>query len=203
MKTLIALLVLLATVGSYAQTYMNFFVTTTNLTSIVVPTNTLMTIVNIYSFPAYKYSGGLTGPAPYETPNLGAVITFPDTDITGISGTLSYPYNWFYAGEGTFYGGPEYLVASRNSTVLGPATVNFNYYNSSPYTDYNLALLLKFEAVNATPAISGFAVQPPSQTASISLQTSTNLTTWTTITNAVYPATNSARFFRMDMTLTK
>jgi hypothetical protein len=62
-------------------------------------------------------------------------------------------------------------------------------------------LIAEFDAVNTTPAIQGFGVQPANSVAQISLETSTDLKTWQTTTNGNYGLTNAARFFRMDMSI--
>jgi hypothetical protein len=55
--------------------------------------------------------------------------------------------------------------------------------------------------VNTTLPAQGVIVQPAGSGASISLQTSTNLTTWAAASNGVYPATDKNRFFRMSLAL--
>jgi hypothetical protein len=83
---------------------------------------------------------------------------------------------------------------SPTLTVLGPAIITFWHPGEG-------FVLIELDAVNTTPAISGFAVQPSNAGASIALETSTNLTTWTAATNGVYDKDSSARFFRMDMSV--
>jgi len=61
--------------------------------------------------------------------------------------------------------------------------------------------LVKFEAVNTTPAIAGFAVQPANNSVAIALETSTDLTTWSPAPNGTYGKTNLARFFRMNLSV--
>jgi len=80
-----------------------------------------------------------------------------------------------------------------NSLCLGPGKI-FLWKGGVPND-----LLLEFDTVNTTPSLQGYAVQPNGKTATIQLQTSSDLTNWQPATNGTYPATNSAAFYRMSL----
>jgi hypothetical protein len=84
--------------------------------------------------------------------------------------------------------------------ILGPATLNL-YDSVGDYTQS--VFLFELDPVNVAPMSSGFTVQPANSGASICLETSTNLTTWTACTNGVYGSDVAARFFRMNLELQK
>jgi hypothetical protein len=88
--------------------------------------------------------------------------------------------------------------------VIGPATIYLtgNLYTYDGTSNGTLILLAEFDAVNTSPAIQGFAVQPANSSAQIGLETSTDLKSWQTTTNGIYGLTNYARFFRMNLTVT-
>jgi hypothetical protein len=92
--------------------------------------------------------------------------------------------------------------STLNPEILGPATVI--YTGGWPYqtTGGILILMGEFDVVNTAPALTGFAVQPNGQGASIQLQTSTDLTTWCAATNGTYDASAAARFYRMAFQVT-
>ena len=89
---------------------------------------------------------------------------------------------------------------SKPLPIVGPAKVKLV---ASAGTNMPSMCLIKLEPVNSTPMLNGFAVQAPNNSATINLETSTNLSIWTTATNGTYEATNQARFFRMNMTFSK
>jgi hypothetical protein len=64
-----------------------------------------------------------------------------------------------------------------------------------------VSILARFDTVNQSPDVRGLAVQPASKGASVELQTSADLQTWNTATNGTYPATNSAQFYRLKMSV--
>lgn len=86
-----------------------------------------------------------------------------------------------------------------NTPMLGPCTVTATATaNTSANT---LALyLLQFAAVNASP-LPGAVIVPAGFTATVSLDTSTNLVDWQTMTNASFPKFSGNRFFRTSLTL--
>jgi hypothetical protein len=89
---------------------------------------------------------------------------------------------------------------SENVPELGPATVTFFFTSAVPDAD-SASFLVRFDTVNTTPALSGFGVVPNGKTSTIALQSSTNLITWTSATNGTYAATNTAKFYRMALTV--
>lgn len=78
--------------------------------------------------------------------------------------------------------------------VLGPANV-FVY----AYPGQEGFITGEITAVNVTPAVTGFAVQPSNIGASVTLESSTNLVTWSSATNGVYDKSTSSRFFRLNL----
>lgn len=98
---------------------------------------------------------------------------------------------------------PETL---HNRPILGPATVYFDGWsstilqtNGTESAKGSVSLLAEFSSVNVTPELQGYAVQPNGKTASVQLETSADLKTWTQTTNGIYPATNQAAFYRLKM----
>jgi hypothetical protein len=79
--------------------------------------------------------------------------------------------------------------------ILGPATVSFAVQGAALY------VTAQYDVVNTTLPAQGLVVQPAGIGATMTLQVSTNLTTWTSATNGVYPIANVNRFFRMKLTL--
>jgi hypothetical protein len=177
MKTLITILAAAIMIASSAlgQTYLNIPLTPASPNnSFVVPTNTVFHVLHVRT----------TDPSGAGAQQGG--------DPTAIAFNVDYPNlpTMHYAQD-------DALVFSL--PVLGPATVALQ----GIFHDTNSAVmcLVKLEAVNATPDIRGFAVQPAKSSATIALETSTNLTNWTPATNGTYSATNSARFFRMNLSV--
>jgi hypothetical protein len=177
MKILItAVAAIMTTLSTFGQTYINIPLTPASQnSSVVVPTNTVFHLLHIRT-----------------TDPTGAQGTPGPLGITQITFSVDYPNlaTMAYAQDNT---------AISSLPVLGPATVNL----LGSFRDTNSAAmcLIKLEAVNATPDIRGFAVQPAKSSATIALETSTNLTSWTPASNGIYSATNSARFFRMNLSV--
>jgi hypothetical protein len=84
--------------------------------------------------------------------------------------------------------------------VLGPCTVTLRF-DASNNSNAAAFALVKYDTVNSAVSPGGVVVQPSGYTADLELQTSTNLTTWNTITNVSYPKAEGNRFFRMSLTL--
>jgi hypothetical protein len=84
------------------------------------------------------------------------------------------------------------------SPFLGPCTLQVSFHGSAGAAG---VLLMQYDVVNATLPAQGVIVQPAGSGAAVSLQSSTNLTTWAAATNGVYSATGQNRFFRMGLTL--
>jgi hypothetical protein len=178
MKTLITTVAaaIMATCSALGQTYFNIPLTPTSPSnSVVVPTNTVFHLLHIRA----------TDPA-------GANGTPGPTGITQVIFNVDYP---------NLPTMPYVQADAPNFSlpVLGPATVNLQ----AGFHDASSAImcLVKLESVNATPDLRGFAVQPAKSSATIALETSTNLTNWAPATNGTYSATNSARFFRMNLSV--
>ena len=123
------------------------------------------------------------------TNTIAKIVDFNYTgSLTSAVGTLTY------AGAPSF---TSVYPAWLNTPVMGPVMLNLTV-KSQTASGNAFFLLAEFDAVNTTPELAGFAVQPNGKPASITLETSTNLTTWATATNGTYPATNRAQFYRMN-----
>src|SRR5213078_2089588 len=85
-----------------------------------------------------------------------------------------------------------------SNPFLGPCTLQFSIQGSAGAVS---VFLMQIDVVNATLPAQGVLVQPAGSGASISLESSTNLTTWAAATSGVYPASDKNRFFRMGLTL--
>ena len=81
--------------------------------------------------------------------------------------------------------------------MVFPGNVYENW-DGSEWVYLPYSVLLKMETVNTVPSLQGYAVQPNGKTATVKLQTSTDLNNWTPATNGIYPATNRAAFYRLD-----
>jgi len=179
MKTLIIVFgaVLLIACSAFGQTYINIPLTPAlPNNSIVVPTNTVFHLVHVRTT---DVTGALATPGPTGTAGVTYSVDYPNLP------TMSYS--------------DQDLAPYLSLPVLGPATVNL--LGSFRDTNGAAMCLVMLEPVNTTPALVGFAVQPAKNSATIALETSTNLMTWTPATNGTYGATNSARFFRMNFSV--
>ena len=140
----------------------------------------------------------------YVVPNSGLNYS---TNVVVPTNTIAKILDFNYTGSLTsavvtltYAGVPSFTSvypAWLNTPVMGPVTLNLTV-KSQTASGNALFLLAQFDVVNTTPELAGFAVQPNGKTASIKLETSTNLTTWITATNGTYPATNRAQFYRMN-----
>jgi hypothetical protein len=125
---------------------------------------------------------------------LARIANSPGSNLTGGTATVVYPCTPPITLD---------LASSANADILkgpflGPCTIQFSLQGSSGAA---AVLLMQYDVVNATLPAQGVIVQPAGSGASISLQTSTNLTAWAVATNGVYSATDKNRFFRMSLTL--
>lgn len=113
--------------------------------------------------------------------------------------------------DGTWlFADPDYIWSVWNSTltpayippsfgampfiITGPATISLNTvnYGSSP------KIILTLEIVpEAYPPGRAITIAPGAGGAEITLETSTNLTYWTTATNGIYTNLTEAQFFRI------
>jgi len=178
MKTLLTVLLLAIAAQGRAQTYCQITVTNFNFdgryysqttSNLDVPAGTLFTVIN-----TYESDGNFNG-------------------YGGVSAEYPQTTNQIYIQIGSLNG-----YSGGEPKVLGPCTIHFTCDGNSSRGD--IAVLIgKLETVNITPALTGYGVQPNGKTATVQLQTSTDLTTWTTATNGTYAATNSAAFYRMKL----
>lgn len=173
MKKLFASFFALLTLTTSAQTFVSY---------------KLGTFVNV--------SPGVYQATTNITVATNTLLTFPNvqgtTNITGFAFAFQFPglsTITEYPQDATFYSTP----------ILGPCTITATV-NASSAVGTAALLLARFDNVNGTSAPGGL-VQPAGFTASVKLETSTNLTTWTTITNTSYPKTNGNRFFRTSLTI--
>lgn len=173
MRTILALLAVL-TVSADAQTFVSYKLGSfVNVSPGVYQATTNITVATntLLTFPNVQGTTNITG--------FAFAFQFP-----GLSTITEYPQ------DATFYSTP----------VLGPCTINCTV-NASSASGTAALLLARFDNVNGNAVPGGSLVQPAGFTATVSLQTSTNLTTWTTITNASYAKTNSNRFFKTSITI--
>lgn len=82
------------------------------------------------------------------------------------------------------------LTTQPSGPILGPAVLRVT-------TQQNAVNVIKLETVNTTPAAA--LVAPAGSSAVLTVQTSTNLTDWHTITNAAFPKSEANRFFRASL----
>jgi len=140
----------------------------------------------------------------YVIPNSGLNYS---TNVIVPTNTIAKIVDFNYTGSLTsavvtitYTGTPSFASvypAWLNTPIMGPVTLNVTVKSQTP-TGNAFFALAEFDAVNTTPELAGFAVQPNGKTASINLESSINLTTWVIATNGTYPATNSAQFYRMN-----
>tara|TARA_R110000868_G_scaffold365871_2_gene628780 strand:- start:602 stop:1129 length:528 start_codon:yes stop_codon:yes gene_type:complete len=87
-----------------------------------------------------------------------------------------------------------------NTRMLGPCTVTVTATSSTSANTLAL-FLVQFETVNTSPTPGQMVIQPSGFDAVVTLEASTNLTTWQTITNASFPKMSGNRFFRTSITV--
>jgi hypothetical protein len=94
-----------------------------------------------------------------------------------------------------FYQPPNLVV------VAGPATLTLiSNYNPAGHGNVNNTAMATFEIVPETfPPNQTLIVPPGTNQVAITLETSTNLATWSTATNGIYGAPDAVRFFRIRM----
>lgn len=97
----------------------------------------------------------------------------------------------------TYPEGETVMGHKTASPILGPCVVQSEIESIEPNP---VVLLWKLETVNTTDA-GNLAVQPAGLSATVRLQTSTNLATWQTMTNASFGPTNGNRFFRLSLSI--
>lgn len=125
------------------------------------------------------------------------LLTFPN--VQGTANITGFSFAFQYPGLATITENPTDFTF-YSTPILGPCTITCTV-NASSAANTAALLLAKFDNVNGTATPGGNIVQPAGFTATVSLQTSTNLTTWTTITNASFGKTNANRFFRTSLTI--
>ena len=100
-----------------------------------------------------------------------------------------------YPGGQTVY--QEGSLIDTGSSFVGPCVVQIiatSSNNSNPEID----VTMQYTTVNTAPSSVG-VLQVPNRTVAVTLQSSSNLTTWTTATNGNYGASDQYRFFRVSM----
>jgi len=171
MKNILWILLLAAGVGR-AQTYVNY-----KLTSFAWNGSSYVASTNII----VPTNTLLTVRSMGASPNISSAVL-----------TLQYP-------------GAAAIVDSDPTTwlnypVLGPVTGTITASSSSSSGNF-ANMLVEFDTANTTPLLQGYAVQPNGRSATILLESSTNLATWTTATNGTYAATNRAMFYRLNFSV--
>jgi len=153
------------------------------------------TLFNL-KLPAFALVGGTYNSitnVPVPTNTTARILSFLTTaNVTG--GTLTV----------TFAGSPAFPIdiATQeflNIPILGPCTVGVSI-NAASAAAAGI-ILVELQPVNTAVNPGGTMIQPTGFTTSLALQTSTNLTTWSTLTNTIWGKTNTARFFRMSQTI--
>jgi hypothetical protein len=91
------------------------------------------------------------------------------------------------------YGYPLDFSATRGITVAGPAVISYRN------TAWSQKGLVTFKITpDAFPPDKTFIIPDGTPGATVILECSTNLLTWTTATNGFYTGTNGAKFFRIN-----
>lgn len=165
-----ALCLLLLFVGSVSgQTYFSIALTNIDLMTYAARTN--------FDVPA----GTVFKIESVQAYNDGTVeVQYPQSTNYMLMERCSPPNVWVYSTQ-----------------VLGPAKIRFTAKGAEAQA---IAVLVgSFQTVNVTPALQGYAVQPNGMTATVNLQTSPDLISWKTATNGVYPANNTAAFYRLNL----
>ena len=85
--------------------------------------------------------------------------------------------------------------------ILGPATNYIECSWSGNAVPNEAVFLVQLDTVNTAASPGGTMIQPAGFASTLALQTSTNLTTWTTLTNTIWGKTNTSRFFRMSQSI--
>lgn len=173
MKKLIALacLLTLAQIAS-AQTYENLYLTQFN-----------------YAAGVYVASTNIVIP----TNVVAKILNLAASDAVN-SGSI----NVQYAGQPIITSSdPSQWV---NWPLMGPCTVTISAASTSASGNFAVALA-QFQTVNTTPNLQGYAVQPNGKTATVAMESSTNLINWASATNGTYSATNRAQFYRLKMSV--
>jgi hypothetical protein len=131
----------------------------------------------------------------FEISTNGAVLEIPANTLATI---INAQFDQIVSYKNPF--GETNFMADDSTRInypacyLGPSSLIFGQVSS-----FNGFAVIKFETVNTTPSLQGYGVQPNGKAATVEMQTSSDLTTWTTATNGTYPATNSAAFYRLKM----
>lgn len=85
-----------------------------------------------------------------------------------------------------------------NTPFLGPCNIVITA-KSTTQANTLCMFLVQFNAVNGASFPGESLIQPTGANGLVSLQTSTNLTDWQTITNAAFPKAGANRFFRTTL----
>lgn len=89
---------------------------------------------------------------------------------------------------------------AKNPAIMtvGPASFNFQQY----YTGQDGSALATFRitpVVESTPPNKTLVVEPNQGNVAITMESTTNLVEWSTVTNGIYNTTNTATFYRVRM----
>lgn len=118
-------------------------------------------------------------------------ILFPWTTTPSANNMQVQLYAEYGQGTNAFYATSQYY-----DPPMGPCTVRVE--TRGPTNAF--VMLWRLVNVNTTP-IPGMAVVPSGVAATMRLDTSTNLTSWQTITNASLGPVSGNRFFRLSLSL--
>ena len=86
---------------------------------------------------------------------------------------------------------------AQGSPFVGPCTMKI-IATSSDNINPEADVTVQYQTVNTAPSSVG-VLQVPNKTVAVALQSSSNLSTWTTATNGIYGGTDQYRFFRVSL----
>jgi hypothetical protein len=117
-------------------------------------------------------------------------------NINGIGGT--YPGIFFRYPEATnifLWSYPDPAQPDRTAPLFGPCQVE----SRGSFSTGMVAITILLTPINTGDVAS--LVAPAGHGAMVTLETSTNLVTWQTLTNASFPKSDQHRFFRTRLTV--
>ncbi len=144
-------------------------------------------------------------PLAYSGTNIYEVGTNELVRVHGVYGQYSPGTGLIADIPGTGRGALPFAFQGAyevGGSVVGPALIEFvAVVSTNNPPPIKTSVLLESMPVNGSAWAGASLVQPAGQGASLRVESSTNLTTWQTVTNATFPATNSNRFFRTTLTV--
>ena len=145
------------------------------------------------NFPFTFTSSGSTNfiVATNQTATMRSLLT---TAVTGATLSFAFPSLQTMTVNLAATPQPPFL----DHPIMGPCTVTLSFTASG---SASVNALVEFNTVNASANPGGTMVLPQGFSGSIALQSSINLTTWSTMTNAAFAKTNANRFFRMSLAI--